>query len=123
MTDIQGWARVWPAAKIDGKPLRRGAWYRIVSAGRSKVVLEVRNTRYALPHDAVEVRRTRPDRFTVVYRPLNAPNPHEGTKKDLGRMYAVCPESGTRIKLFGRPDELLCPVCGHRGEIAWWETG
>ena len=40
MTDIQGWARVWPAAKIEGKPLRRGAWYRIVSAGRSKVVLE-----------------------------------------------------------------------------------
>ena len=123
MTDIQGWARVWPAAKIEGKPLRRGAWYRIVSAGRSKVVLEVRNTRYALPHDAVEVRRTRPDRFTVVYRPLNAPNPHEGTKKDLGRMYAVCPASGHRVQVGLGQVQAVCPGCGYRGEVGWTETG
>lgn len=125
MTQPLGWARVWVAAQpLDVEPMpRQGAWYPIVSTGATRSVLEVRGRRIAVPTDCLEIRKQRPERFTVVYRAVNSANPAFGTRADLGRVYAVCPVSGTRLKLIGHPRETKCPECGHRGEIAWWETG
>lgn len=120
-----GWARVFPAARRPrADPMARlGVWYPVVSRGASRVVLDVHGRRLDLPDDLVEIRAKRPDRFTVVYRTETDVNPAAGTKRDLGRVYAVCPTSGTRVRLYGHPDELECPACGHKGEVAWWETG
>jgi hypothetical protein len=125
MNPVVGWARVWTAAPpfVTDPRLRQGAWYPIVSAGATRSVLEIQGRRVAVPSELVEIRPRRPDRFTVVYRPRNGTNPARGTTADLGRMYAVCPVSGSRVRLVGQPRETKCPICGHRGEIAWWETG
>jgi hypothetical protein len=87
------------------------------------VVIDVEGSPVDLPAQLVETRTKAPDRFTVVVRTDESPNPARGTRRDLGRVYAVCPRSATRIRLYGRPEELECPVCGHRGLVAWWETG
>jgi hypothetical protein len=125
MPEPVGWARIWAAAPpLNAKPmLRQGVWYPVVSTGDKRAVVEVRGRRLAVPNDVLEIRDRRPTRFTVVYRPANGANPARGTRADLGRVYAVCPVSGTRVRLVGRPRETKCPGCGHRGEIAWWETG
>src|SRR3990172_458293 len=120
-----GWGGVWAAGPpFDASPMpRQGAWYPIVSTGSTRIVLEVKGRRVAVPNDLIEVRKQRPERFTVVYRAVNSSNPVLGTRGDLGRIYAVCPVSGSRVRLIGHPRETKCPECGHRGEVAWWETG
>jgi hypothetical protein len=125
MTQTQSWARVWVAAPpLDADPMpRQGAWYPVINAGATRVVLDVNGRRVAVPTDLLEIRDRRPERFTVVYRPMYSANPAFGTRDDLGRVYAVCPVSGTRVRLIGRPRETKCSACGFRGEIAWWETG
>lgn len=118
------WARIWVTARPDGSPrVRQGAWYPVLSQGANTVVLNVDGEPVDLPANLVETRKQSPDRFTVVIRPEEAHNPALGTKKDVGRVYAVCPRSATRIRLWGEPKELECPTCGHRGLVAWWETG
>src|SRR2546422_7444378 len=90
MEQILGWARLWFAAKRDDEgeaPLRNGAWYPILSSGVNRAVLEVSGQRVAVPQDLVEVRDKRPDRFTVVYRTYDDPNPARGTRADAGRRY------------------------------------
>jgi hypothetical protein len=125
MNQVAGWARVWTAAPpfVTDPQLRQGAWYPVVSEGSTRSVLEIHGRRVAVPSEVLEIRPRRPDRFTVVYRPRNAPNPARGTRADLGTTYAVCPASGSRVRLVGHPRETKCPACGHRAEIAWWETG
>jgi hypothetical protein len=104
--------------------LRSGAWYPVVADSASPdVVLAVRHRTVKLPAQLVEVRRERPHRFTVVVRSRLEVNPAAGTRRDLGARYAVCPASGHRIRLRGRPGRIECPGCGYRGEIAWDETG
>ncbi len=124
MSETLGWARAWATARPLTNPrLRQGAWYPVVGAETTRVVLEVHGRRVAVPHQFVEIRSHRPERFTVVYRSSAEPNPADGTPADLGRTYVVCPSSGSRLRLIGHPKEIECPTCGHRGEIAWWETG
>ena len=125
MTASFGWARVWPAARrlASDAAARQGVWYPVVSRGESRVVLEVHGRHVDLPGDVVELRDQQPGRFTVIYRTATDPNPAIGTKGDLGRVYAVCPGCGTRVRLMGHPDEVECPRCRHEGEVAWWETG
>lgn len=119
-----GWGRVWPVARPEADPMpRHGAWYPIVTFGETRVVLDVHGTHVALPVEQVEVRDKRPDRFTVVYRVATQANPVRGTRQDLGRVYAVCPHCTNRMRLFGEPEETECRSCGHRGLVAWWETG
>jgi hypothetical protein len=119
-----GWARLYPIARPFCRPMpRHGAWYPIVRQLGERVVLEVARRRVAIAATLVEVRETRPVRFTVVRRALDEPNPFAGTATDLGRVYAVCPACDARRRLFGEPVQLSCEHCGHKGEIAWWETG
>jgi hypothetical protein len=63
----------------------------------------------------VEVRRDRPDRFTVVQLSKKEVNPAQGTGRNLGRTYAVCPSCCCRVRLAGRQVMLRCPHCDHRG--------
>jgi len=124
MTLPLGWARLWATTPPLGDAMvRQGAWYAVVSVGATRTVLDVNGDRVAVPNEFLEIRTGRPGRFTVVYRPRDSSNPARGTRADLGRIYAVCPASGSRVQLIGHPKETKCPKCGYRGEIAWWETG
>jgi hypothetical protein len=128
MERMVGWARVWFAAKReeeDEAHLRTGAWYPVLSAADHRIVLDVSGERVAVPQELLEVRDKRPDRFTVVYRSYDDPNPARGTRSDLGRRYAVCPRCASRVLLRGAviPAVTSCPKCRHQGIVAWWETG
>jgi hypothetical protein len=128
MEQTLGWARMWYAAKRDEEldaQLRHGAWYPVLSAGDTRAVLDVSGRRVVVPQDLLEVRAKRPDRFTVVYRTYDDPNPARGTRADLGRRYAVCPMCASRVLLRGHviPSVTTCTKCGHQGIVAWWETG
>lgn len=124
MSHTLGWARLWAVARPLTEPmLRQGAWYPIVNRGSDFVVVEVHRQHVTVPTHCVEVRSSRPDRFTVVYRSRADTNPARHTFADLGRQYAVCPTSGDRLRLLGQPEQLRCPTCGHHGLVAWWETG
>jgi hypothetical protein len=119
-----GWGRVFAAARLTQAPeTRQGAWYRVVSEGRSRIVLEVNGKAVDLAKAAVEVRPQRPDKFTVVYRSASEDRPPIPKSADPGRVYAVCPECSQRTRLYGEPQTLRCPICRHEGVIAWWETG
>jgi len=128
MEQILGWARLWFAAKRQDEgeaPLRNGAWYPVLSSGVNRAVLEVSGQRVAVPQDLVEVRDKRPDRFTVVYRTYDDPNPARGTRADAGRRYGVRPKCATRIPFRSGiiPPRATCHQCKHEGIVAWWETG
>lgn len=137
MEQTIGWARIWFAARRDDDvTLRQGAWYPVLNSGAKGVVLNVSGRQVSVPQDAIELRRRRPDRFTVVYRTWDDPNPAQGTKADLGRTYAVCPKCASRVRLPKRPrlgtsgvletsgaERARCPRCSHEGIVAWWETG
>ena len=128
MEQVRGWARIWVAARRDSQTdqVRQGAWYPVASGGTSRIVLSVPGSldTVAVPRDAFEIREKRPERFTVVYRPSNAPNPAAGTTADMGKTYAVCPRCTARVRLgIVPPPTTSCKKCGHEGAVAWWETG
>src|SRR5204862_4661158 len=110
------WARVWYALKReeDEGLLRQGAWYPIVSSGVTRAVLEVSGQRVTVPQEALEVRDKRPDKFTVVYRTREDPNPARGTRADAGRRYGVCPRCATRLPFRNNviPAVASCQQCG-----------
>lgn len=112
-----GWARVRPPGAY---MLRRGAWYPVVVDNRYHlVVLGVAQRNVAVPRDRLQIRQHLPSRFSVVSRTTDEYNPVRGTAADLGGTYAVCPSSRSRVRLNGHPDNIQCPVCGHREEVAW----
>ncbi len=114
------WARLFPAARPFLRPMpRAGAWYPVVRELGERLVVDVAGRRVAVAGNLLELRDTRPVRFTVVRRPLDA----APTEDDLGRVYSVCPMCYARAPLFGEPVLWVCGECGHRGELAWWETG
>ncbi len=114
-----GWARVKPNG---AHLMRRGAWYPVVNDNAATlVVLDVARQNIAVPRDLLDLRRHRPERFSVVVKEISDPNPVRGTVSDLGLTYAVCPLSRSRIRLNGHPDELECPDCGYRHQVAWEE--
>ncbi len=119
------WARPWAVARpLTAPMLRCGAWYPVIAGDHAGVVrLAVRHHTVQVPARLLEVRHDRPARFTVVFRGRQERNPASGTRRDVGRRYAVCPASGHRIPLRGEPDTLTCDRCGYRGPVAWGETG
>jgi hypothetical protein len=120
-----GWARPWAIARPFSRPTpRAGAWYPIIGeADGQRVVLEIRGRKVAVMRKLVEIRDDLPDRFTVVYKSTDEKNPARGSGRDLGTRYAVCPQCGARQPIFHDPHLLICTVCTHRGEVAYWETG
>lgn len=111
------WARAYPSG---AGPLRRGAWYPAVhDEDDNEVLIDVGIKRVAVHTQLVELRPTIPSGFSVVERSSREPNPARGTPHDLGRVYAVCPVSRTRVRLETNDDVLTCPDCGYEGAVTW----
>lgn len=125
-TELMGWARVWATAHPFARPLpRAGAWYPVVGgASGERAVLEVRGKRVAILRTLLEIRPERPNVFTVVVRSREstAAMPAAGRSK-IGGIYAVCPACTERQRVVEDQVMATCPQCGHRAEVAWWETG
>jgi len=123
-TEPMGWARIWATARPFARPMpRAGAWYPVVGeASGERTVLEVGGKRVAILRRLLEVRPQRPELFTVVVRPregAGAPAPRGA----IQRIYAVCPTCSQRVRVSQRQLMAKCAACGHRAQIAWWETG
>ncbi len=117
MKKTRGWARVKPAG---AHIMRLGAWYQIVNQRNpSLIVLDVAGRNVPVRRDLVEITREAPQRFSVVYRSLDDPNPALGTPDDVGPTYAVCPLSGTRVPLTSQPEFLTCPTCRQLHPVDW----
>ncbi len=116
MRRSRGWARVGPhGAHI----MRLGAWYQVVgNTGLNLVVLNIARRNVAIPRDLLQISPRRPERFSVVPR---SPSKLSGKSDDSASTYAVCPVSGTRVRLSGHPESIECPSCGHRGAVDWEE--
>lgn len=120
------WARPWAiTSQLARKALRAGAWYPVVERARrdGSVVVVIRNRRVRVPARLLEMRDERPHRFTVVYLGQSDVNPAAGSRRDLGRLYGVCPASGHRVSIRYPQVHAECPGCGYRGEVGWHETG
>jgi len=79
-------------------PLRRGAWYPVLSAGPEETVVVVRDRAVILPHHCLEITNTRPSQWAIVARASFTP-------------YAVCPRCADRVPLHGSPRQLWCIRC------------
>ena len=114
MRRSQGWARArLPGAHI----MRLGAWYQVVGNNAPNlVVLDIARRNVAIPRDLLQISPHRPERFSVVPRSLSKLSEKSD---DSASIYAVCPVSGTRVRLSGYPDSIECPSCGHRGAVDW----
>ncbi len=129
MTDAEptsGWARLWATARPFARPTpRAGAWYPVVGeASSGRVVLEVRGRRVAVQRRFLEIRPDRPNVFTVVVRTRGSVRMTERGEGAQGeRVYAVCPYCTTRVRVLQDQPAVTCSRCGHRGAVAWWETG
>lgn len=124
--DSKGWARLWATAHPFARPTpRAGAWYAVVGeTSGERAVLEVRGKRVAVQKKLLEIRSDRPQVFTVVVRSRETA---ETVRETLGtaimRIYAVCPVCTERVRVLENQAMATCGKCGHRGEVAWWETG
>jgi len=67
--------------------------YPVLSSGVNRAVLEVSGQRVAIPQDLVEVRDKRPDRFTVVYRTYDDPNPARARERTRGAATVCVPSA------------------------------
>ena len=121
-----GWARIWATAHPFARPEpRAGAWYQVVGeASGNRLVLEVRGKRVAILKTFLEIRAERPNTFTVVARSrATAANVRKARGADIERVYAVCPACSQRVRVLENQPMVTCSSCGHRSEVAWWETG
>ena len=121
-----GWARIWATAHPFARPApRAGAWYPVVGeASGQRAVLEVRGKRVTILKSLLEVRPHRPEVFTVVVRSRETAARLLATGgPEIGRVYAVCPACTQRVRVLENQAMATCANCGHRAEIAWWETG
>ena len=118
MRRSEGWARVAPQeARAGAHLMRLGAWYQIVgNPAPTLVVLDIARRNVAIPRDLLQISPLRPERFSVVPR---SPSKLRGKSDDSSSTYAVCPVSGTRVRLSGHPESVECPNCGHRGAVVW----
>ena len=100
MADI-GWARS-RGDRAEKEGLRRGAWYRIVEeSGKSWVVLDVHRVEVRVPKETVDIRRERPQSWSVVHEP-----------------HLVCHK---RQHVSGQPKEVKCYECENSYSVDWQE--
>jgi hypothetical protein len=87
-----------------------------------RVTLRINGSTTDVPRRVLEVRPRQPTRFSVVHR-VDCGDPEDGPlARKLGRFYGVCPKCGERFVLYGKPEQVECKLCNHRGDVAWWET-
>lgn len=121
-----GWARTWATARPFARPMpRAGAWYPVVGeASGDRAVLEVRGRKVAIQKKYLEIRPDRPKVFTVVIRSREtAATVLAAAHREIERVYAVCPSCTSRVRILKDQPMATCSECGHRAEVAWWETG
>ena len=122
-TQQQNWARL----RADyGCPLRRGAWYRVVSVSPLEAVVDVDQKPVLLPREYLEIVNTRPSRWTVVQEPERSPR----LPSEMSGRYAVCPSCRERMPLRGATaysksagasgisTPVDAPACSERGGAA-----
>ncbi len=121
--EVVGWARVYPAVqRMVSKTMRRGAWYPVLLDDLTdRVSIRMGPRAITVPRRIVEVRRKRPEHFSVVTRVGYDRDPRRKSEHDLGMHYAVCPSCAHRFGLFGEPKTMLCPQCNHKARVGWWE--
>ncbi len=124
MANTLGWARVTPRIQRSER-LRRGAWYRVIDdpAFTQNVVLDLdidsAPSQVKVPRTRLRIRRHRPERLSVVELSSDDPNPARGTPSYLGSIYAVCPKTGSRLRLWEHPDRVVCSSCREIHSVAW----
>jgi hypothetical protein len=107
------WVRLQTAVDC---PLRRGAWYRVVSLTKLEVVVDVRGQAVSVARPLVELRTVPPREWTVV-RAAEGRGP-----ANLQSGCVVCPNCQHRAVLpFTRVLKLPCPRCNQLFPIAWDE--
>lgn len=104
---ITQWARL--RAEYD-VPLRRGAWYRVLSVSEFEVVVDVNQRAILVARPYVDVSSSPPSRWTVIDRGALTRVPAE-----WGSRYAVCPNCRERVPVAGNPAILRCRRC--KGEF------
>ncbi|HYL21287.1 MAG TPA: hypothetical protein VEU74_05985 [Gemmatimonadales bacterium] len=97
-------------------PLRRGAWYRVVSLTRLEAVVEVQGKSVSVARPSVELRTAPPQEWTIVRAA-----PGRGPA-NIQSGYVVCPNCRHRAVLpFARLSRLRCDRCNQLFSIAWDE--
>ncbi len=124
MANTLGWARV--SSRIQrSERLRRGAWYRVIDdrASTQNVVLDLdmdgAPSQLKVSRALLRIRQHRPERLSVVELSRDIPNPARGTPSYLGSVYAVCPNTGSRLRLWGQPNRVVCSSCREIHSVAW----
>lgn len=102
---VEAPARRWARICVNIRsPLRRGAWYPVMSVGAEEVVLEVRQRAVIIPRPFLDVSDSAPSQWAVVPR-------------DWGGPYLVCPRCADRVRV-GRPvKQLHCVRCRASFEV------
>src|SRR2546428_417513 len=115
MHQLQQWARVRARTNC---PLRRGAWYRVLSLTAVEAVLEVHGRPLSVPRPLLQVLPIRPRMWSVVSRLRGAVTP----PASWGARYGVCPRCAARAPLHERQATLRCPNCSFAFLIAWSDS-
>lgn len=114
--------RKWARAKGAGAHgLRRGAWYLVVNDTQpAVVVLDVRRTNVPVPRDMLEVRKEKPNAWSVVKWEETQRGARRASDHQLGLLYAVCPSCGERGAI-EPPDaaRLTCQHCHGTFDVDW----
>jgi ribosomal protein S27AE len=95
--------------------MRRGAWYRVLSADGLNVTVEVNKRPVVFLKALLEVVDRPPPRWTVVDTPAKA-------RLKLGERYGVCPSCGERAPLAKKVKRLQCKHCKWEFDVAWGES-
>jgi hypothetical protein len=96
-------------------PLRRGAWYRVISAAALEVVVDVNQKQIRVPRQQLHLAEQPTTLWTIVERAKVSPR----SPRALGTKYVVCPSCRERVPLEGKPLNMRCPKCNGLFEIDW----
>ena len=97
------WARLRSDHDV---PLRRGAWYRVLSVSQLEVVVDVNQKAVLVARPYVDVSSVPPSRWTIVDRSTTSLNP-----RAVDARYAVCPSCRERVPVAGHPPSMRCRRC------------
>lgn len=106
---IMQWARL--RAEYD-VPLRRGAWYPVLSVSQFEVVVDVNHRAVLVARPYVDVSSSPPSRWTVIDRGAVAHVPPEWATR-----YAVCPGCRERVPVAEHPRFLRCRRCKRESPV------